>query len=128
VRLLLDTCTFLWLSAQPSELSSAARTALEDRANELLLHQTSVLEIVVKQAAGRLQLTSSPGDFVRESLARHDLQYVTLDDETVFNLGKLPPLHRDPFDRLLVAHALLNGLTVVTPDPVIHRYPVRALW
>jgi PIN domain nuclease of toxin-antitoxin system len=128
VKLLLDTCSFLWLSTKPVDLSGPARAALEDRDNEVFLHQASVFEIVVKRAAGRLQLASLPTDFVRDSLAKHDLRYVSLDDETLFNLGKLPPLHRDPFDRLLVSHALLNGLAIVTPDPVIHRYPVRALW
>jgi PIN domain nuclease of toxin-antitoxin system len=128
MRLLLDTCTFLWLSAEPGALSPAARDALEDPDNELLVHQVSVLEIVVKHAAGRLPLATPPAAFVRESLARHGLLYAALDDETVFNLGKLPALHRDPFDRLLVSHALLNGLALVTPDPAVHRYPVRALW
>ncbi len=128
MRLLLDTCTFLWLSAQPDALSPAARSALEDPANELVVHQVSVLEIVVKHAAGRLQLVTTPAEFIRQSLDRHDLRYVTLDDETVFNLGKLPALHRDPFDRLLVSYALLNGLPLVTPDAAIHRYPARALW
>jgi PIN domain nuclease of toxin-antitoxin system len=128
VKILLDTCTFLWLSSQPGELSATARVALEDRENEILLHQTSVLEIVIKYASGRLNLTSPPSAFVRDSIERHDLRYVSLDDETVFNLGKLPPVHRDPFDRLLVSHALLNGLTLATPDPFIHRYPVRVLW
>ncbi len=128
MKILLDTCTFLWLSSQPGELSATARAALENRENEILLHQISVLEIVIKCASGRLTLTAPPSAFIRDSIERHDLRYISLDDETVFNLGKVPPVHRDPFDRLLVSHALLNGLTVATPDPFIHRYPVRALW
>lgn len=128
MKLLLDTCTFLWLSAEPAALSRAARRALEDPDNDLIVHQVCVLEIVIKHAAGRLTLASPPAEFIRQSIERHGLQYVTLDDETVFNLGKLPDLHRDPFDRLLVSHTLLNGLTIVTPDPEIHRYPARALW
>jgi PIN domain nuclease of toxin-antitoxin system len=128
MRLLLDTCAFLWLSDRTELLSERARAALEAGEDELHLHQASALEIQIKYSLGKLPLKLPPRGFVPLALARHEVAYDRFTDECIWFLGRLPFLHRDPFDRLLIAHALLGGMTVVTPDPNIHQYPVLTLW
>jgi len=128
MKLLLDTCTFLWLSDRTDLLSESARTALATTENELRLHQASAWETQIKYSLGKLRLKLPPREFVPLALARHGVAYDQLTDESIWLLDKLPALHRDPFDRLLIAHALLGGMTIVTPDPHIHRYPVPTLW
>lgn len=126
--LLLDTCTFLWAVDRVDMLSPAAAAAIRDPANEVILHQVSALEIQLKHRLGKLPLLLPPRDFIPQALAKHGFGYRTLDDETIWNTAKLPDLHRDPFDRLLVAHALYEGLPIVTPDPMIQSYPARVIW
>ncbi len=128
MTVLLDTCVFLWLADEKHRLSNTARTLLEDASNTLRLHQASPWEIQIKNSLGKLPLPHPPRIAVPEAIERLKLEYRTLDDDTVYTLEKLPHLHRDPFDRLLIAHAVHEGLPIVTPDPLIHQYPVRTLW
>lgn len=128
MRLLLDTCAFLWLSDRTELLSALARAALEAAEHELHLHQASAWEVQLKYSLGKLPLKLPPREFVPLALARHGVTYDPFADECIWFLDRLPLLHRDPFDRLLIAHALLGGMTVVTPDPSIHLYPVPTLW
>lgn len=125
---LLDTCTFLWLSDQTEELSDRAREVLSDGNNVLVLSQISSLEIQIKYSKGKLALKFSPEEFVAESLKRHRIDTLALAEQHIWTTGKLPMIHQDPFDRLLIAQAIEEGLVIVTPDPKIHAYPVRALW
>ena len=128
MRLLLDTCAFLWMTDRVDHLTPLARRMLADPDNELILHQTSTLEIQIKYGLGKLPLGIPPKDFIPQALKHHDLSYHTLSDEDVFFQDRLPQIHRDPFDRLLISHAIVEGLTIVTPDPLIHQYPVKFLW
>jgi PIN domain nuclease of toxin-antitoxin system len=128
VTLLLDTCAFLWLTDQTEFLSKRARVACEDTQNSLWLHQASALEIQIKFDLGKLPLKLPPREFIPLAVKRHGLNYASLGDETIWFLQKLPLLHRDPFDRLLIAYALTHGLTLVTPDPQIQQYPLPVLW
>lgn len=109
-------------------LSGPARTLLADSANELHLHQVSTLEIQLKHASGKLPLEIPPSEFIPKALLKTDIAYHTLSDADIFFLARLPALHRDPFDRLLIAHAITRGLTILTPDPLIHQYPVNSVW
>jgi len=109
-------------------LSAPAREILEDSTNVLCLHQVSTWEIQIKCSAGKLVLPHPPRMAVPMAIERLGLDYRTLDDGTIYTLEKVPALHRDPFDRLLVAHAIHEGLPILTPDPKIHPYPVRTLW
>ncbi len=125
---LLDTCTFLWLTDRTGLLSRTAREALADGANTLVLSQVSALEIQIKYSKGKLPLAMPPAEFVAESFSKHRIDPLRLEDRHIWTTGKLPPLHHDPFDRLLVAQAIEEGMVLVTPDPKIHPYPVRTLW
>lgn len=128
MRLLLDTCTFLWIAADAPELSARARQLFEDPANDVLLSAASCWEIAVKHALGRLPLPSPPPQFVPEQRERHAIEPLAVDEESALHVGRLPTLHRDPFDRMLVAQAIIHGLTVLGPDGLIAQYPVRTAW
>mgnify|MGYP006426683365 CR=1 FL=1 len=128
MNLLLDTCTFLWVIDRADQLSPRAREHLEDPASAVVFHQASAWEIQIKYRSGKLGLRNRPETLIREGLKRHDIAYQRMTDESIWHLGKLPEHHRDPFDRLLISHALTEGLKLVTPDPRIHEYPVACVW
>lgn len=128
MKLLLDTCSFLWMIDSVEQLSSAAREALEASSNELFLHQASALEIQIKYQTGKLGLRCSPKELIAAGLRQHGIHYSPLENEEIWQLQKLPFIHRDPFDRLIISAALCRGMRVVTPDPQIHKYPVPVIW
>ena len=128
MKLLLDTCTFLWIVSGASELSSAVARAVSDPANEVYLSAASAMEIAVKHARGRLVLPGAPEDYVPETRTRHAIDQLAIDEESALHVAKLEALHRDPFDRLLVSQAIVHGLTIATPDPLIRQYPARSFW
>jgi PIN domain nuclease of toxin-antitoxin system len=128
VRLLLDTCTFLWVAAGAAELSATARGLFADRANEVYLSPVSAWEIVVKCSLGRLPQPRPPHEFVPEQRRRHGIAPLPLEETAVLQLAKLPDYHRDPFDRMLVCQAIAHGLTILTPDEAIGSYPVPTIW
>ena len=128
MRLLLDTCTFPWIVGGSSRLSAAAREAHRDPSNAVLLSAVSSWEIAVEHAMGRLRLPDVPARFVPMQRAAHSVAELPLTEGAALRVALLPALHRDPFDRMLVAQALEESLTIVTPDPAIHEHPVRTLW
>ena len=128
MRLLLDTCTFLWIVGGMSDLSARARELFVDPDNEVYLSAVSAWEIALKHAAGRLPLPEPPERFVPAERSRHGIDTLDLDEETALHVGRLPPLHRDPFDRMLVCQAIVHGLVILGPDPLISQYPIRTAW
>lgn len=128
MRLLLDTCTFLWLAVDSPRLSARARTLFADPDNEVLLSAVSAWEISVKHALGRLPLPQPPHELVPSERHRHAVEPLPLDEESALLLPRLPPLHRDPFDRMLVCQAMVHALVILTPDRDIAAYPVRTAW
>lgn len=128
MRILLDTCAFLWLVEGDAELSSRARDAIIDPTNEVYLSPTSVWEIVIKQALRRLVLKQPAERYVPEQRELHRIDTLPVTEPAALALAKLPLHHRDPFDRLLVAQAVAEGCTIATPDPQIRRYPVSTIW
>ena len=128
MRLLLDTCTFLWVLADAPGLSPRARQLVRDPANDVYLSAASAWEIAVKHGLGRLRLPAPPERFVPEEREHHGIEALALEEESVLYAHRLPALHRDPFDRVLVCQAIVHGLTILTPDPLVTQYPVRCLW
>jgi PIN domain nuclease of toxin-antitoxin system len=128
VRLLLDTSTFLWFITDAAALSRTIRAAIVDPENEVFLSAASTWEIAVKHALGRLPLPEAPERFVPTMRERHGIEALALDEESTLTLTRLPPVHKDPFDRMLVCQALTHGLVIATPDEDIRRYPVRTAW
>ena len=128
MKLLLDTCTFLWTIEGGAALSVDAREALRDPANDVFLSAVSAWEIAVKHALGKLPLPDPPSRYVPKQRASRGIAPLPLDEDAALHLSLLPELHRDPFDRMLICQALAAGMLIVTPDPEIARYPVRTLW
>ena len=127
MKLLLDTCAFLWL-AGGRHLSPAASAVVSDPANEVYLSAVSVWEVVSKYRAGKLSLPEAPHQLILTERDLRGVRALPFDEESAFQGRRLPALHRDPFDRMLIAQAIGLGLAIVTPDPLIAQYPVRVVW
>jgi PIN domain nuclease of toxin-antitoxin system len=128
VRLLLDTCTFLWIASGSSRLSKHAAQWFSDPANDVFLSAVSSWEMAVKHSLGTLRLPAPPIEFIPSQREAHGITALPLTEEDVLYLSKIPKLHRDPFDRMLICQAVVNGFTVLTPDELISQYPIRTLW
>jgi PIN domain nuclease of toxin-antitoxin system len=128
VRLLLDTCTFLWLTLDDNHLSPTCRTVFSDADNEVFLSAASSWEICRKYSLGRLPLPSSPDVWIPEQRHKHGIDSLPVEEAATLHLPRLAELHRDPFDRIIVCQAIAHGLVVLTPDPLIKQYAVRVLW
>lgn len=123
MNLLLDTHVALWWLNDPSRLVEEARAAIEQTRNRVFLSAVSVWEAELKAAAGRLEL---PGALLAAAEAA-GLEELPIRSRHVERAAALPALHRDPFDRMLVAQALEDGLVIATRDPLLQRYPVAAM-
>lgn len=128
MKLLLDTCAFLWVVSDAPALSKRARALFQAADNEVYLSAASAWEIAVKHGLGRLPLPAPPERFVRDMRERHAIQSLAIDEESTLHVSRLPSVHRDPFDRLIVAQAIVHGLTILTPDPLVTEYPARTIW
>jgi PIN domain nuclease of toxin-antitoxin system len=128
MKILLDTCTFLWIAADSPRLSRTAAAIFLDRNHERYLSAASSWEIGIKHAAGRLPLPRKPDLFVPAVREASGIESLAIDEESALRAGKLPALHADPFDRMLVAQAIVHGMTILTPDAEIEQYGVRVLW
>jgi PIN domain nuclease of toxin-antitoxin system len=128
VRILLDTCTFLWLITDDKALSASAREIFVDPGNDVYLSAVSVWEMAVKWSLGRLVFPQPAERFIPIQRERHGISSLALEEDPTLYLHKLPLLHRDPFDRMLVCQALHHEMTVLTPDSLITQYAVRTAW
>lgn len=128
MNVLLDTVAFLWWVTDDQALSVKAAGLIRDPSRRVFLSPVSVWEIVVKHAHGKLPLPEDPATLVPRLRNDHGFEELPLTEGAVLQLGKLPAFHRDPFDRMLLCQAIEHGLTVVTPDEELRRYPVRTAW
>ncbi len=127
MRILLDTCEFLWLVAGDARLSPAFASAVRDPRNEVFLSAVSFWEISLKHGLGKLPLPQPPAHFVPLQRDKHLIAPLGLDEVAVARLSALPMLHRDPFDRMLVCQAQAHGLTLASSDSLVRQYPVALL-
>ena len=128
MKLLLDTCTFLWWTENSPQLPKGVRSMVSDPAHEVYVSTASIWEISVKHHVGRLPLPQPPERFCPEQRERHGFLSLPIDEASVLQLHRLPPLHKDPFDRILVCQAIEHGMTLLTPDRLIAQYSVRISW
>ena len=128
MRILLDTVTFIWMAEGHPKLSAAARSLISDASNEIFLSAASAWEIAVKHDLGRLDLRVLPDEYVSQQRQLHRIESLSIDEAAALQSSKLPDVHRDPFDRILISQAILGGMAIVTPDRLIRRYPVRTVW
>jgi len=131
VRLLLDTHTLLWWTADDPQLSGPARAAIAQADNDIFVSAVSAVsgwEIAIKARLGKLPLPEVPDLFMARMVQRHAFQLLPITLTHVVHEYHLPTLHSDPFDRLLVAQAKLEEIILVTNDGLIKEYDVNALW
>jgi PIN domain nuclease of toxin-antitoxin system len=122
VKLLLDTHLLLWAAGEPRRLPAAARRLIGDKRHELHFSAASLWEIAIKQALGRADFHADPG-VLRRGLLDNGYAEVPVNGEHAVAVTVLPPLHRDPFDRILIAQAVVEGMQLVTADAQVARYP-----
>jgi PIN domain nuclease of toxin-antitoxin system len=124
MKILLDTHIFLWFISGDSRLSTDVRDIIRDLDNEIYLSVVSVWESIVKYQLGKLPLPEPPETYLPKQRELHQIASLTLDESSIAQLAKLPLLHRDPFDRMLICQALQYGLTIATVDAAVRSYSV----
>ncbi|HLK56821.1 MAG TPA: type II toxin-antitoxin system VapC family toxin [Chthonomonadaceae bacterium] len=127
MRILLDTHIFIWWDSTPDQLSAEARRLCEDADNTLVLSIASVWEMQIKYQLGKLSLHKPLPDLIRSQQQTNGLELLPVQLEHVYALSSLPPHHKDPFDRLLIAQARTEGLALVSMDAAFQQYPVTLL-
>src|ERR1700686_4220664 len=127
MRLLLGTHVFLWYISADPQLPVAFRDAIRDSANEVFLSVAAVWEAVVKYALGKLPLPEAPAGYLPRQREAHRITSLAIEEGQLAHLSNLPALHRDPFDRILIAQALQHTLTLATVDDAVRAYPVPLL-
>lgn len=128
MKLLLDTCTFLWLVQGNKNIPVTVRDTFSDPDNDIYLSVISAWEVNIKYQLGRLSLPLAPELFISKERERHLIASLELTEADTLHLANLPDVHKDPFDRMLVCQAIEQSLTILTPDPDIRKYPIRTLW
>jgi PIN domain nuclease of toxin-antitoxin system len=128
LRVLLDTNSLLWLVTDDPRLSRTARETFLDADNELLCSAVVGFEIAVKYSLGQLELTETPRVFIENRLLNYALTHFPITLNHATRVAELPFHHRDPFDRLLVAQALEEGLPLLSADEILSAYGIRRLW
>ena len=127
MRLLIDTHCWLWMCAEPERLSARTRSILLDPATIRLLSVASIWELSIKYDLGKLRLPAAPHDFVPSRLATTVTQPLPITDAHALRVSLLPRVHRDPFDRMIVAQALVEGIPVLSADRVFGDYEIDRL-
>lgn len=127
-RLLLDTHTFLWFVTEDPKLSAVARRTIAASSNEPFLSSASVWEIAIKVSIGRLPIPAPLDSFIPEQLKINRIELLPIDLHHLFKIAQLPFYHRDPFDRLLIAQAMVENIPILTADPAFDKYEVERIW
>ena len=122
MKLLLDTHLLLWTAGRPDKLSATARHLIDNPEHELLFSAASLWEVAIKRGLGRDDFQVDPR-LLRRGLLDNGYGELPIVSDHVIAIGSLPPIHKDPFDRILVAQATVEGITLLTTDSLVGRYP-----
>ena len=122
MKLLLDTHLLLWAAGNPDRLPAAARGLLDDPQNEPIFSSASLWEVAIKHGLGRADFRVD-ARLLRRSLLDNGYDELPITSEHAVSLDSLPPIHKDPFDRILVAQSMVEGITLLTADPLVAQYP-----
>ena len=122
MRLLLDTHLLLWAAGEPERLPDAARALIEDAQNEPMFSAASLWEVAIKSGLGRADFRVE-ARLLRRGLLENGYDEMAVTGEHAVATADLPPIHKDPFDRILVAQAAAEGILLLTADPIVARYP-----
>lgn len=123
---LLDTQVALWLMLGSTKIDEKEFIRrFNPKENRLIYHQVSTWEIQIKYSLGKLPLPKKPEHFLLDGVSESGFQYEKIDDKAIFMLDKLPKIHNDPFDRLLLAHSIVNAWTIISADEKFEEYPIK---
>lgn len=122
MKLLLDTQLLLWAAGQPERLPAAARRLIDDARNQLLFSAASLWEVAIKSGLGRSDFRAD-ARLLRRGLIDNGYDELAITGEHAVAIANLPPIHKDPFDRLLVAQSAVEGILLLTADPILAQYP-----
>jgi PIN domain nuclease of toxin-antitoxin system len=122
VKLLLDTQLLLWAAGQPDRLPPAARSIIDDARNQLMFSATSLWEVAIKSSLGRSDFRAD-ARLLRRGLLDNGYNELAITSEHAVAIANLPPIHKDPFDRMLVAQSAVEGILLLTADPIVAQYP-----
>ena len=128
MRLLLDTHSFLWFIGGSASLSPTARTFIEDVDNQPLLSMASLWEMAIKLSIGKLSLGKPFERLIPEQMRLNGIELLQIEIPHIIVVTKLPFHHRDPFDRLLIAQAMVEQISIVSSDPAFDSYSIKRLW
>jgi PIN domain nuclease of toxin-antitoxin system len=128
LRLLLDTQTLLWFALTDPRLSASAQSSIMDPANDKLVSPASYWEIAIKISVGKYALTRPFEDFMQAAIDMNGFGYLHIEPKHTAPLTTLPFHHRDPFDRLMIAQAMVESIPIVSNDAVFDSYPIKRLW
>jgi PIN domain nuclease of toxin-antitoxin system len=128
MKLLLDTHTFIWWDSEPDRLSVQALALCQDLENSLVLSVASLWEMQIKLQLGKLRLALPLGQIVESQQQTNRIEILPIMMPHVFELGNLPSHHKDPFDRLLIAQAIVEDAVLVTGDRMFSGYPINVAW
>jgi PIN domain nuclease of toxin-antitoxin system len=128
MKALLDTHVFLWWITDDTQLPAYIREIVSNSDNELFFSAASCWEIAIKSQLGKIKLPDKPDRFISDQLAINTIQTLPIQASHALHVFNLPPLHRDPFDRIIVSQAQLEKLPVITSDPLIKQYKINTIW
>jgi PIN domain nuclease of toxin-antitoxin system len=127
MRILVDTQCWIWMTASPERFSPKARTLVEATEHDLYLSAASSWEIAIKYSIGKLRLPEPPAEYVPARIEATRVRALLIDHAHALRVSTLPRHHRDPFDRLLIAQAQIEDLTILTADPLFDAYDVTTI-
>jgi len=127
MKLLLDSHTFLWWNNEPDKLSPRVLEMCKDSENALFVSVASIWELQIKFQLGKLRLYKPLAEIIRQE-QENGIEILSVEASHVFALDSLPNHHKDPFDRLLVAQALVEDAVLISADPLVKQYPVKVEW
>lgn len=128
MRVILDSHAFLWWLLDDPQLSDSSREIIGQPENDIVVSAITGYELTAKAARGRIALPGNPATFVGSRLSSEGFVSLPIGLEHATRAAVLPDIHRDPFDRILVAQAQIEGLPILTADPLIARYDVETIW
>ncbi len=128
MKILIDTACWLWSLSEPAHLNRRARDLLSDPGQAFFLSAASSWEIAIKAALGKLRLPEPPEKYVPARMAAFNILGLPVEHVHALRVFALPPHHRDPFDRILIAQAQIEGLTILTADRSFAKYDVKTIW
>ena len=127
MKILVDTHIFLWAITDDHRLSAENSTVYLDNSNKLYLSVASVWEMLIKCGLGKLPLPKPASRYILKQMEKNRVEMLTIRAAHLTQLESLPPIHRDPFDRMMVAQASAEGMPIMSADPALRRYGVRVL-